>query len=134
MPQTPAINNINNFLASQFKKRTLHKSPIFNIYAKTSKIFQHISKFSSIKFGMNCCNNINQTLAGIRSGEKCVILKVLPQNPKYQTRLLELGFTSGTQIGVLKKSVLGKTLLVKIRGYVIAIKQDLAKTIIVERI
>lgn len=51
---------------------------------------------------------------------------------KVKRRLLELGFTSGQMIKVVKKSILGETYLIELRGYCISMRKSLAQFLIVE--
>lgn len=51
---------------------------------------------------------------------------------KIKRRLLELGFTSGQKVKVVRKSLLGETYLIELRGYSISMRKELAKYLIVE--
>ena len=51
---------------------------------------------------------------------------------KIKRRLLELGFTSGQMIRVVRKSLLGETYLIEVRGYCISMRKSLAEFLIVE--
>lgn len=53
---------------------------------------------------------------------------------KYVRRLKELGFITGEIVKVIKKSFLKKTLLISIMGYVISMRDTLAKNIIVREV
>lgn len=50
---------------------------------------------------------------------------------KIKQRLLELGFVSGANISIQQKSILGDVLLVNVNNYLMAIRKDIAKYIIV---
>lgn len=45
---------------------------------------------------------------------------------KIKRRLLELGFTKGQKIKLLRKSLLGKAYLIEIRGYTLTLKKQIA--------
>lgn len=45
---------------------------------------------------------------------------------KIKRRLLELGFTKGKKIKLLRKSLLGKAYLIEIRGYTLTLKKQIA--------
>ena len=45
---------------------------------------------------------------------------------KVKRRLLELGFTKGQKIKLLRKSLLGKAFLIEIRGYTLTLKKQIA--------
>ena len=47
-------------------------------------------------------------------------------------RLLELGFTVGQKIKILKTSLLGRACLIEIRGYLLSVKIEILKRILVE--
>lgn len=51
---------------------------------------------------------------------------------KIKRRLLELGFTSGANIKLARKSLLGDTFLVEIRGCCMSLRKNLAEFILVE--
>lgn len=59
-----------------------------------------------------------------------VIDKTAPD--KIKRRLLELGFTSGQNIKLARKSLFGETFLVEIRGYCLSIRKSVAEYIFVE--
>ena len=61
-----------------------------------------------------------QTIVGLSCGSE-----------KIKRRLLELGFTRGEKVRVVRKSLLGKVRLVEIRGYTLSLRQDITKGIIV---
>ncbi len=49
-------------------------------------------------------------------------------------RLGDLGIVEGTEISVLKKSFLGKTLLVRLNGYTLSFRDNIAKIIEVKKV
>lgn len=51
---------------------------------------------------------------------------------KIKRRLLELGFVKNTIITLSQKSFLNEVLLVELNGYLLSIRNDIAKNIIVE--
>lgn len=62
---------------------------------------------------------------------KLHIIKGISQNAplKIKRRILELGFTQGQKVKILRKSVLGKAYLIEIRGFVLTIRKDIANFI-----
>lgn len=59
-----------------------------------------------------------------------VVDKKAPQ--KVRRRLAELGFTSGQLIKVERRSLLGETYLIEIRGAYLSVRKNLAEFLIVE--
>ncbi len=51
---------------------------------------------------------------------------------KIKRRLYDLGFLTGTNIKILRESLLKKAYLVEIRGYTLCIRNTIAKSIIVK--
>ena len=49
-------------------------------------------------------------------------------------RLGDLGIVKGTEISVLKKSFLGKTLLISLNGYTLSFRDNIAKIIEVKKV
>lgn len=49
---------------------------------------------------------------------------------KIKRRILELGFTRGQRVRLLRKSLLGKAYLVELRGFTLTIRKDIAGLII----
>lgn len=45
---------------------------------------------------------------------------------KIKRRILELGFTRGQNVKMVRKSLLGKAYLVELRGYTLTIRKDIA--------
>lgn len=52
-------------------------------------------------------------------------------NLKIKRRLLELGFTRGQKVKVVRKSLLGKAYLVEIRGFTLTVRRDIAGLVII---
>ena len=53
-------------------------------------------------------------------------------NKKIKQRLLELGFTPRQNIRLVRRSLLGETVLVEIRGYTLSLRKEIAKGILVD--
>ena len=51
---------------------------------------------------------------------------------KIKRRLLDLGFTNGQKIRTIRKSALGKDFMVEIRNFILTLRWDLLKYILVE--
>lgn len=47
-------------------------------------------------------------------------------------RLLDLGFTVGQEVRLLRKSLLGKAYLIEIRDFVLTLRNDIVSQILVE--
>lgn len=54
--------------------------------------------------------------------EKCPI--------KIKRRLLDLGFTTGTKVRLVRKSILNKVVLLELRGYVLSLQKKIANYVI----
>ena len=52
-------------------------------------------------------------------------------SPKLRRRLLELGFTRGQKLRVRRKSILGQTYLVEIRGYILTLRKNIMQFVVV---
>ena len=52
---------------------------------------------------------------------------------KNKMRLLELGFLQNRHITLIRKSILKKTLLVEISGYVLSLRSDVAQGVIIKK-
>ncbi len=51
---------------------------------------------------------------------------------KIKRRLLELGFTPGTRVKVLRRSLLGQAYLVEIRGFTLSMRKEILAYVNVE--
>ena len=72
-------------------------------------------------------------LKNVKTGKYYKILDISQYaTDKIRRRLLELGFTSGEYIKIIRKSLIGKTLLVEIRGYILSIRDSISQNIIVD--
>ena len=49
---------------------------------------------------------------------------------KIVRRLFELGFTKGQSIKVVRKSLLGQTILIEIRGYTLSLRTTVAEAVL----
>ena len=73
-----------------------------------------------------------KVLADVRIGEWGGIVGYVEEAPlQFKRRLLELGLTPGKKVKVERKSLLGKTVLVQIRGYMLSLRKDLLSFIVV---
>ena len=72
-------------------------------------------------------------LTELKSGGYHKLLVIDKKAPlKVRRRLSELGFTSGQLLKVERRSLLGETFLVEIRGTCLSIRKNLAQFLIVE--
>ena len=65
-----------------------------------------------------------------KSYKICQIEKDCPSSVR--RRLFDLGFTKGQTVKKIQKSLLGKVILVEIRGYLLSIRSSIARSILVE--
>ena len=71
-------------------------------------------------------------LSNASCGKFYSVKGIEPSSPiKIKRRILELGFTSGQNVKLIRKSLLGKAYLVELRGFTITIRKDIAKMILV---
>lgn len=72
------------------------------------------------------------TLSNISVGEKAIVCNILAKG-KIRDRFLDLGIIKGTVIEVLRKSPFGDPIAYLIKGAVIALRNDDAEKIIVNK-
>ena len=65
-----------------------------------------------------------------RSYKICQIEKDCPVSVR--RRLFDLGFTNGQTIQKIQKSLLGKVILVQLRGYLLSIRSSIANFVMVQ--
>ena len=51
---------------------------------------------------------------------------------KIKRRLLDLGFTEGQKLRTIRKSLLGKTYMLELRGFTLTLRKDILSFILVE--
>lgn len=69
-------------------------------------------------------------LADVKIGKLYELIGVNYNAPlKIRRRILELGFTNGQKVKVIRKSLLGKAYLVELRGFTLTIRKDIAQLI-----
>ena len=71
-----------------------------------------------------------QNITNLNRGQSAIICKI-QGDLKIKFRLLELGFVKGAIVEVLAISSLRKTFLLKIQGYVIAIRHNILKEVLI---
>ena len=73
------------------------------------------------------------TLQKAKVGKFYKILKLSEySSDKIVRRLFDLGFTSNQDIRLVRKSLIGKTFLVELRGYTISLRSSVAQAIILQ--
>lgn len=83
--------------------------------------------------GGECVSNRpTTTLAQLKPGQEGTVLAVTGQGP-LRRRLLEMGLTPGVRIRVQKKAPLGDPLELLLRGYVLSLRREEARSIIISR-
>ena len=70
-------------------------------------------------------------LNDVEKNVECIITGINISDEATKTRLMELGFTEGAHVMVLKKSVFRKTLLVSLFSVHFTLKDELAKGVII---
>ncbi|MBQ8792792.1 MAG: FeoA domain-containing protein [Clostridia bacterium] len=74
-----------------------------------------------------------EKLTNVKVGQYRKILALDGRAPiKIKRRLLELGFTAGQMIKVVRKSMFGDTYLIEVRGYYLSMRKSLTGYLIVE--
>lgn len=68
----------------------------------------------------------------LKSGERATITEVLRVGNAYR-RLLDFGFTPGTSVTIQTVAPFGGTVLVALRGYTLAIRENAGVNIIVKK-
>ncbi len=69
-----------------------------------------------------------KTAAELHSGESAIIQSVDPHHPSFR-RIIEIGFTPGQEIELVNKTIFNDPLAFSLRGTMIAIRRDEAKSI-----
>lgn len=69
-----------------------------------------------------------KTAADLNYGEKAIISEIDFQHPSFR-RILEIGFTPGQEIELINKSIFNDPLAFSLRGTLIAIRKNEAKSI-----
>ncbi len=72
-----------------------------------------------------------QTLDGLPLGSACRVTRI-DASGSFHRRMLDLGITSGTKITALHKSISGNPIAYEIRGAVIALRKEDAKSISIQ--
>lgn len=72
-----------------------------------------------------------QTLNELKSGSKCKVMHV--KNSDFKKRLLELGFTTGEDVTVVKIAPWGRTMLIEIRGAFLALDSNVASSVVINK-
>ena len=69
----------------------------------------------------------------VKTGEQREVKEISSDAPfKIKRRLLELGFTKKTKVKVHRKSLLGQAYMVELRGFILSMKKDILRFILVE--
>ena len=82
---------------------------------------------------MKCKKNSISNLPNAKINKVYLIDKItLFNNENLQHRLFELGLFKNQKIVLLRKSFLGKTLLIKIRNYVLSLRADIGENVLLK--
>lgn len=73
------------------------------------------------------------SLSECKKGALCNIVGIAEGSSiKIKRRLCELGLFSGEKVKILQRSALGKVMLIEVRGYVLSLRVEQAKFLLVE--
>ena len=75
---------------------------------------------------------MNKTLSSCAVGEKVVVSELL--NTELASKLMEMGIYCGKQLQIIYTAPMGDPLAVRIGSYVLSMRKDEAKNILVESI
>ena len=74
-----------------------------------------------------------ERLADCKVGQNKKIVRIDPKAPiKIRRRLLELGWTNGQRVKILRRSFFGQTFLIEIRFFCLSVRKNLAEYVFVE--
>lgn len=73
-----------------------------------------------------------KTLLSLKPGHSAKIVGYDNLNNSLLRRICDLGLTKGQKVVITSRSLLKKALLVEVRGYLLSLKSDIAKGVIVE--
>ncbi|MGO9570191.1 MAG: FeoA family protein [Desulfomonilaceae bacterium] len=80
--------------------------------------------------GKECCVNNLVKLSNLKPGQKGTIAQVCG-NPDFRLRMMEMGFTKGTEVMVVKYAPLSDPVELVIKGYHITLRKDQASDILI---
>ena len=95
-------------------------------------MFRLLAQYNGAKEGMYMPESVSVPLCALGDGERGEIESVAVEG-RLQRRLLEMGATPGTRVGVVKRAPLGDPMEVGLRGYALALREDIARGIAVRR-
>ena len=75
---------------------------------------------------------MNSSLLNIKNGEFVIVREIGESSLK--VKLIEMGLILGKQIEVLYRAPFGGPIAIDVEGYVLSLRRDEAKMIVVERI
>lgn len=79
--------------------------------------------------------SLENTLASAKLNKEYEVIDIDESySTKYGRRLAEIGFVSGEKVKIIRKSFLGKTFLVGVKGYVISLRKDIAMHIKIKEV
>ena len=71
-------------------------------------------------------------LAELKIGNEGKIIGFIDDCPtKIKRRLLDLGFTTGERVRLIRKSILGKVVLIEIRGYTLSLQKKITNYVVI---
>lgn len=73
-----------------------------------------------------------ETLDKVKTQKRYQIVGFCGNNQRILQRFFELGFTKGQMVKITAKSILKKVCLVEIRGYLLSVRTELLKSVVVK--
>jgi Fe2+ transport system protein FeoA len=80
--------------------------------------------------GQECCTGSLIKLSNLKPGQKGTIAQVCG-NPDFRLRMMEMGFTKGTEVTVVKYAPLSDPVELVIKGYHLTLRKDQASDILI---
>ena len=80
--------------------------------------------------GQECCVDSLVKLSNLKPGHKGTIAQVCG-NPDFRLRMMEMGFTRGTEVMVVKYAPLSDPVEFVIKGYHVTLRKDQASDILI---
>ncbi len=83
--------------------------------------------------GKECCADSLVKLSNLKPGQKGKIAQVCG-NPDFRLRMMEMGFTKGTEVMVVKYAPLSDPVEFVIKGYHVTLRKDQASDILISEL
>lgn len=73
------------------------------------------------------------SLDSIANGNKCTVLSI-DGIKALKRRIMDMGITKGVEVMAIKRAPMGDPIEIKVRGYLLTLRADDAKKILVEKV